>query len=149
MITDSIYSARNAMSITEITGIFNTTDKPITFVNTESKRDYTVIDPLGSISLATKQTDGAWIPWFDPPMWDDFPKRHMRFEVDGKPVLYFWQRQHYIYWCTSMTQQNIPAQFYKMLGIGESRGRRKLIFRYDPDFGYSAFFKDVDDPILK
>jgi hypothetical protein len=68
--------------------------------------------------------------------------------IDDEPVFYMWQRQHYIYWCTALNRDGFPAHSYKMLGIADSRGRRKMVFRYDPDFGYNAFLKDVSEAVL-
>lgn len=144
-VNDGQVAVRNSMPVTEITSIFNTTDKTIRFVNRETARDEREILGQSAVSLRTEQTAGAWVPWYDPPLYADFVRRHMEIIVDDIPVLYIWQRGDYIYWTNRLDSEGRPAKAYKMGGVTHVGGKRTLVVRNDPDTGYSAFLTNVVD----
>lgn len=144
MIHDGVHTVRNAMSITEIVSIFNTTDKDITMINHETGQDNQIIPALSMKQTRTAQTDGIWIPWYDPPRMADFAHRCIEFRVEDRPILFIWQRGYYIYWCSRLNENGLPERTYKIAGVADAVGRRAMVIRYDPDFGYSAFLSHVD-----
>lgn len=140
LVTDGIHAARDAMAVTEVIAIFNTTDHPIYVINREAEHDNREIASYTIQSMHTNQTDGVWIPWYDPPRMPDFSRRRLEIQVDKKGVAHLWQRGDYIYWTNEINERGAPATAFKMPGKSEAVGRRVMIFRYDPDFGYSVFF---------
>lgn len=144
MLHDGVHTVRNAMSITEIVSIFNTIDKDVTLINHEAKHDNQIIPALTMKRTHTAQTDGIWVPWYDPNRTGDFKHHCLEFRSEDQPILYIWQWGHYIYWCSRLNEQGQPERAYKIGGVAEAVGRRSLVIRYDPDFGYSAFLSRVD-----
>ena len=130
---------RNTMAITEITTIFNTTDKIIKFINRETARDAKEILGQSAASMKTDRTSGSWIPWYDPPRFGNFSRRHMEVVIDDIPVIYIWQKGDYIYWTNRLDSEGRPAKAYKMAGVSHIGGKRTLVIRNDPEAGYSAF----------
>lgn len=138
-IQDSKNAVENSMPVTEITSVFNTTDKTIKFVNRETARDTKEVLGQSSLSLKNEQTAGAWIPWYDPPRFDNFASRHLEILIDDIPVIYVWQRGEYIYWTNRLDSEGRPAKAYKMGGVSHVGGARTLVVRNDPEAGFSAF----------
>lgn len=138
-VVDGEKAVRSSMPITEITSIFNTTDKTLRFVNRETARDEREVLGQSAISLKTESTAGAWIPWYDPPRFDPFSTRRMEVQIDGQPVIYLWQRGDYVYWTNRLDSEGRPAKSYRMAGVPHTGGQRTLVVRYDPEAGYSAF----------
>lgn len=136
-------AVRDSMPVTEITSIFNTTDKTIRFVNRETARDEREILGQSAATLKTENTAGAWVPWYDPPRFAEFARRRLEILVDGVPVIYIWQRGDYIYWTNRLDSEGRPAKAYKMQGVTHVGGKRTLVVRNDPDQGYSAFLSNV------
>lgn len=132
-------AVRNTMAITEITTIFNTTDKNVKFVNRETARDTKEILGQSAVGMKTDNTSGAWIPWYDPPRFGNFSRRHMEIVIDEIPVIYIWQKGDYIYWSNRLDSDGRPAKAYKMAGVSHIGGKRTLVIRNDPEAGYSAF----------
>lgn len=132
-------SVRDSMPVTEITTVFNTTDKVVEFTNRETARDHRSILAQTAVSLKTDQTAGAWIPWFDPPLYDGFDRRRIEVVIDGVPVMYIWQRGDFVYWSNRLDSEGKPAKAYKMAGVNHTGGARVLVIRNDPETGYSAF----------
>jgi hypothetical protein len=130
---------RDAMPVTEIITLFNTTDKIIRFINRETPRDTRDILGQSHVSLKTEQAAGAWIPWFDPPRFDDFSRRRVEIVIDDIPVLFIWQRGDFVYWSNRLDAEGRPAKAYKMAGVNHAGGQRTLVVRNDPEAGYSAF----------
>lgn len=130
---------RDSMPVTEIANVFNTTDKIVRFVNRETPRDTRDILALSQVAMKTEQTQGAYIPWFDPPRFDDFSRRRIEIIIDEVPVLYIWQRGDFIYWSNRLDSEGRPAKAYKMAGVNHVGGTRTLVIRNDPEAGYSAF----------
>jgi hypothetical protein len=131
-------AVRNTMAITEITTIFNTTDKNIKFINRETARDTKEILGQSAVGLKTENTSGSWIPWYDPP-------RHMAVVIDEIPVIYIWQKGDYVYWSNRLDEEGRPAKAYKMAGVAHIGGKRTLVIRNDPEAGYSAFLSTSMD----
>ncbi len=127
------------MPVTEIASVFNTTDKVVEFINRETPQDNRRILAQSAVSLKTAQTAGAWIPWFDPPLYDGFDRRHLEVIIDGVPVLYIWQRGDFVYWSNRLDSEGKPAKAYKIGGVNHVGGARVLVIRNDPETGYSAF----------
>jgi hypothetical protein len=138
-------AVRNTMAITEITSIFNTTDKTVKFVNRETARDSKEILGQSAASMRTENTTGAWIPWYDPPRFGDFAKRHIEIIIDEIPVIYVWQKGDYVYWSNRLDGEGRPAKAYKMGGVSHIGGKRTLVIRNDPEAGYSAFLSKSMD----
>jgi hypothetical protein len=132
-------AVRNTMAVTEISTIFNTTDKTVTFHNRETARDSREILGQSSVSMRSENTSGAWVPWYDPPRFADFQRRHMAIEIDGVPVVYIWQKGDYVYWCNRLDSEGRPAKAYRMAGVSHVGGKRTLVVRNDPEVGYSVF----------
>lgn len=141
-VSDGQKAVRSSMPVTEITSIFNTTDKNIRFVNRESARDAKEVLGQSAATLETDSTKGAWIPWYDPPRFADFGARHIEIIVDDIPVIYIWQRGDYVYWTNRLDSEGRPAKSYKMAGVTHVGGQRTLVVRNDPDAGYSAFLSN-------
>lgn len=145
-VTRGVHDGKNAvessMTITEITTIFNTTDKTIKFVNREAARDNRDILGQTAASMKTENTAGVWIPWYDPPRFADFERRRLEVIIDEMPVLYIWQRGEYIYWSNRLDSEGRPAKSYKMGGVAHIGGKRTLVIRNDPEVGYSAFLSN-------
>lgn len=133
---------KKPMAVTEITIIFNTTDKTVKFINRETARDSKEILGQSEISMKTDNTAGAWIPWYDPPRFANFAKRHMVIVIDEIPVMYIWQKGDYVYWTNRLDNEGRPAKAYKMGGVAHIGGRRTLVIRNDPEAGYSAFLTE-------
>lgn len=138
-------AVRNTMAVTEITTIFNTTDKTVKFVNRETARDSKEVLGQSAVSMRTENTSGAWIPWYDPPRFGDFAKRHMEIVIDDIPVVYLWQKGDYIYWSNRLDSEGRPAKAYKMGGVAHVGGKRTLVIRNDPEAGYSVFLSNSTD----
>jgi hypothetical protein len=138
-------AVETSMPVTEITSIFNTTDKTIKFVNRETARDEREILGQSATALKTEQTAGAWVPWYDPPLYGDFSRRHMEILVDDIPVLFVWQKGDYIFWSNRLDSEGRPAKAYKMSGVTHVGGKRTLVVRHDPETGYSVFLTNVMD----
>ena len=138
-IAETPATMRDGMAITEITSIFNTTDKNIRFVNKERARDNKEVLGQSEVSLKTDKTAGAWIPWFDPPRFSDFSKRRMEVIIDEMPVVYIWQKGGFVYWTNRLDLEGNPAKSYKIPGMSHVGGKRRLVVRNDPDEGYSIF----------
>lgn len=133
------------MAVTEITSIFNTTDKNVRFINRESARDSKEILGQSSVKMNTPQTQGAWIPWYDPPRFFDFAIHRLEILIDDIPVMYIWQKGEFVYWSNRLDSQGRPAKMYKMGGVAHVGGRRSLVIRNDPENGYSAFLTEAHD----
>lgn len=138
-------AVRNTMAVTEITTIFNTTDKTVKFTNRETARDSKEVLGQSAVSLRTENTAGAWIPWYDPPRFSDFDRRHLEIIIDEIPVVYVWQRGDYIYWSNRLDSEGRPAKAYKMGGVAHVGGKRTLVIRNDPEAGYSVFLSTSMD----
>lgn len=136
---------RNTMAVTEITTVFNTTDKIIRFVNRETARDSKEVLGQSAAAMRTDNTSGTWIPWYDPPRFSDFDKRHLEIIIDEIPVIYIWQKGDYIYWSNRLDEQGRPAKAYKMGGVAHIGGKRTLVIRNDPEAGYSVFLSNSMD----
>lgn len=136
---------RNTMAVTEITTVFNTTDKIVKFVNRETARDSKEVLGQSAASMRTDNTSGAWIPWYDPPRFSDFSKRHIEIIIDEIPVVYLWQKGDYIYWTNRLDEQGRPSKAYKMGGVAHIGGKRTLVIRNDPEAGYSVFLSNSMD----
>lgn len=132
-------AVRNTMAVTEITTIFNTTDKTVKFINRESARDTKEVLGQNSVSMKTENAAGAWIPWYDPPRFGDFARRHLEIVIDEIPVVYIWQKGDYVYWTNRLDSEGRPAKAYKMGGVSHIGGKRTLVIRNDPEAGYSVF----------
>lgn len=132
-------AVRNTMAVTEITTIFNTTDKQVRFINRETARDNKEILGQDAVSMKTENTKGAWVPWYDPPRFGNFARRHMEVIIDDIPVMYIWQKGDFIYWTNRLDKEGRPAKAYKMAGASHVGGQRTLVIRNDPEAGYSAF----------
>lgn len=132
-------AVRNTLAITEITTIFNTTDKNAKFINRETARDTKEILGQSAVGMKTDNTDGVWIPRCDPSRSGSFSHRHIEIIIDEIPVIYIWQKGDYIYWSNLLDSDGRPAKVYKMAGVSYSGGKRTLVIRNDPDAGYSAF----------
>lgn len=130
---------KQPMAVTEITTIFNTTDKTIKFLNRETARDTKEILGQSEVTMRTENTSGVWVPWYDPPRFANFPKRHLEIVIDEIPVMYIWQKGDYVYWTNRLDSEGRPAKAYKMAGVSHVGGRRTLVIRNDPEAGYSAF----------
>ncbi|MAU09961.1 MAG: hypothetical protein CL607_09090 [Anaerolineaceae bacterium] len=144
-VNDTNIAVRSSMPVTEITSVFNTTDKTLRFVNRETARDEKEVLGQSAVSLKNEQTAGAWIPWYDPPRFGDFAARRLEILVEAVPVIYIWQKGEYVYWTNRLDSAGRPAKAYKMPGITHVGGKRTLVVRYDPDEGYSAFLSNVVD----
>lgn len=144
-VSDGRSAMRSAMPVTEITSIFNTTDKAIKFVNRETARDTKEVLPQSAQEMKTENTAGAWIPWYDPPRFGNFGKRHMEIIIDAIPVLYIWQKGEHIYWTNRLDSEGKPAKAYKMGGVSHVGGKRTLVLRNDPEAGYSAFLTTASE----
>lgn len=138
-------NVRDSMAVTEITSVFNTTDKTIKFVNRESLRDSKEVLGQSAASLRSDKTAGAWVPWYDPPRFADFSLRRMEILVDEVPMIYIWQRGEFIYWTNRLDSQGRPAKSYKIPGVAHVGGKRMLVVRNDPENGYSAFLSESVD----
>jgi hypothetical protein len=138
-------AVRNTMAITEITTIFNTTDKNIKFINRETARDTKEILGQSAVAMKTENTSGSWIPWYDPPRFGDFARRHMAIVIDEIPVIYIWQKGDYVFWSNRLDNEGRPAKAYKMAGVSHIGGKRTLVIRNDPEAGYSAFLSTSMD----
>ncbi|MCU0513120.1 MAG: hypothetical protein MUE40_11180 [Anaerolineae bacterium] len=138
-------AVETSMPVTEITSVFNTTDKTLRFVNRETARDEREILGQSAVTLKTEQTAGAWVPWYDPPIYGDFNRRHLEIIVDDLPVMYIWQKGDYIYWTNRLDSEGRPAKAYKMGGVTHVGGKRTLVVRHDPELGYSAFLTNTVD----
>lgn len=138
-------AVRNTMAVTEVTTIFNTTDKTVKFYNRETARDSKEVLGQSAVSLKSDNTQGAWIPWYDPPRFGDFAKRHMEVVIDDIPVIFLWQKGDYIYWSNRLDEQGRPAKAYKMGGVAHVGGKRTLVIRNDPEAGYSVFLSTSMD----
>ncbi|NJR12652.1 hypothetical protein HC776_01870 [bacterium] len=99
----------------------------------KTARDARDILGQSAISLKTEQTSGAWVPWYDPPRFGDFPRRHLEILVDEIPILYVWQRGDFIYWTNRLDSEGRPAKAYKMGGVTHVGGTRTLVVRHDPN----------------
>jgi len=141
-ISEAPETMRDTMAITEIVTIFNTTDKNVRFVNRETPRDNKEVLGQSEVSLKTEKTNGAWIPWYDPPRFGDFSRRRMEVVIDDVPVVYIWQSGDFVYWCNRLDSEGKPAKSYKVPGSSHVGGKRKLIVRNDPENGYSIFLND-------
>ncbi len=135
----SASAVRDSMPVTEITTVFNTTDKIVKFVNKETPRDSKDILGQSAIVLKSEHTAGAWVPWFDPPLYDGFERRHIAVVIDEVPAVYIWQKGDFVYWTNRLDSTGKPAKAYKMSGITHVGGARTLVIRNDPETGYSAF----------
>ncbi len=144
-VSDGRKAVRSAMPVTEITSIFNTTDKTVKFVNRETARDTHEVLPQSAQTMKTENTSGAWIPWFDPPRFGDFARRHMEIIIDEIPVLYIWQKGDHVYWTNRLDSEGKPAKAYKMGGVSHVGGKRTLVIRNDPEAGYSGFLTTASD----
>lgn len=138
-------AVRNTMAVTEITTIFNTTDKIVNFVNRETARDSKKVLGQSAVAMRTDNTSGAWIPWYDPPRFGDFAKRHMEIIIDDIPVVYLWQKGDHVYWTNRLDSEGRPAKAYKMGGVSHIGGKRTLVIRNDPEAGYSVFLSNSMD----
>jgi hypothetical protein len=138
-------AVETSMPVTEITSIFNTTDKTIRFVNRETARDEREILGQSAVALKSEQTAGAWVPWYDPPLYGDFARRHMEILVEDMPAIYIWQKGDYIYWTNRLDSEGRPAKAYRMTGVTHVGGKRTLVVRHDPELGYSAFLTNTVD----
>jgi hypothetical protein len=134
--------------VTEITSIFNTTDEVVQFVNTETPSDSKKLPAQSVVSLKTAQTAGAWIPWYDPPVYGGFSRRHMKIVVVDLLVAYFWQRGDYIYWCSTLGSDNLPGKAFRVPGIATIGGPRVLVVRYEPESRFGFFFAE-SAPLLQ
>lgn len=132
-------AVRDSMPVTEITAIFNTTDKIVRVMNKETPRDSREVLGQSAVSMKTEKTEGAWIPWFDPPLYDGFDRRHIAITIEDAPVIYIWQRGNFVYWTNKLDSEGKPAKAYKMHGVNYVGGTRTLVVRYDPETTYSAF----------
>lgn len=141
-VSDGQKAVRSSMPVTEITSIFNTTDRTVKFANRESPRDDKEVLGQSAVSLKGETTAGAWIPWYDPPRFGDFARRHLEIIVDEIPVIYIWQKGEYVYWSNRLDSEGRPAKAYKMAGVTHVGGRRTLVIRNDPEAGYSAFLSN-------
>lgn len=130
------------MTITEITSIFNTTDEVVQFVNTETPSDSKKVPPQSAVSLQTAQTSGAYVPWYDPPVFGGFSRRHMKIVVVDLLLAYLWQRGDYIYYCTALGSDNLPGKAFRVPGIATIGGPRVLVVRYEPERQYGFFFAE-------
>jgi hypothetical protein len=130
------------MTITEITSIFNTTDDIVQFVNTETPSDSKKLPAQSVVSMKTAQTSGAFIPWYDPPIFGGFSRRHMKIVVVDLLLAYLWQRGDYIYYCTSLDSDNLPGKAFRVPGIATIGGPRVLVVRYEPERQYGFFFAE-------
>jgi hypothetical protein len=128
--------------VTEITSIFNTTDEVVQFVNTETPSDSKKIPPQSAVSLKTEQTAGSWIPWYDPPVFGGFSRRHMKIVVVDLLVAYLWQRGDYVYWCNTLGSDNLPGKAYRVPGIATIGAGRVLVVRYEPESKYGFFLAE-------
>lgn len=132
------------MTVTEITTVLNATDEIVEFMNTESPRDNRQIPAQSAVSLQTPETPGAWIPWYDPPIFGGFSRRHMKIHVGGALIGYFWQRADYIYWCGSLGSDSLPpSRLSKAPGVAHIGGSRMLVIRYDPEHQYGFFLAET------
>jgi hypothetical protein len=138
-VSDGKVALESSMPVTEITTIFNTTDKTVKFINRETARDSRDILAQTAVSLKVDTADGAWVPWYDPPRFGDWDNRHLAIIIDDVPVLYLWQKGDYIYWSNRLNSEGRPAKSYKMGGVAHVGGKRTLVIRNDPDAGYSCF----------
>lgn len=145
-VQDGKIALESSMPVTEITTIFNTTDKTVKFVNRESARDNRDILGQTAVNMKTDTTEGSWIPWYDPPRFGDWDNRHIAIVIDDIPVLYIWQRGDYTYWSNRLDAEGRPAKSYKMGGVAHAGGKRTLVIRNDPDAGYSAFLSTSLEP---
>ena len=136
-------AVETSMPVTEVTSIFNTTDQTIKFINRETARDAREILGQSAITLKSEATSGAWVPWYDPPRFGNFPARHMEILVDDIPVIYIWQRGDFIYWTNRLDSEGRPAKAYKMGGVTHVGGKRTLVVRHDPELGFSAFLTNT------
>jgi hypothetical protein len=141
-VQDGKTAMESTVTITEITTVFNTTDKTLKFINRETPRDNRDILGQTSVGMKTENTAGAWIPWFDPPRFGGFERRRIEIVIDEIPVLYIWQRGDYIYWSNRLDSEGNPAKAYKMAGVSHIGGKRTLVIRNDPEVGYSAFLSN-------
>jgi hypothetical protein len=144
-VNDGTGAVRDSMPVTEITSIFNTTDRTIKFVNREQPRDNREILGQTQVGMKTDRTAGSWVPWYEPPRFGDFANRHIEIQVDGMPVIYVWQRGNYIYWTNRLDSEGRPAKAYKIAGVDHVGGTRTLVVRNDPDNGFSAFLSNTID----
>jgi len=142
-------AVRNTMAITEITTIFNTTDKTVRFINRETARDTKEVLGQTAGNMKPDNTSGVWIPWFDPPRFGDFSRRHLEIMIDEIPVVYIWQKGDYIYWTNRLDAEGRPAKAYKMAGVSHVGGKRTLVIRNDPEAGYSVFLSTGVDGNIK
>lgn len=138
-------AVRSSMAVTEITSVFNTTDKTLRFVNRETARDTREILGQSAISLKTDTAGGAWIPWYDPPRFGPFATRRLEIVVDDIPVMYIWQKGEHVYWSNRLDSEGRPAKAYVMAGVSHVGGKRTLVVRNDPETGYSAFLTNSVD----
>jgi hypothetical protein len=130
------------MTVTEITAIFNTTDEVVQFINTETPSDSKKVPPQSAVSLKTAETAGAYVPWYDPPIFGGFSRRHMRILVVDLLLAYFWQRGDYIYYCTALGSDNLPGKAFRVPGIATIGSPRVLVVRYEPERQYGFFFAE-------
>lgn len=144
-VNDGQKAVRSSMPVTEITTIFNTTDKTLRFVNRETARDAREVLGQSAISLKSDTTAGAWVPWYDPPRFGNFDARRLEIIVDDIPVLYIWQKGEYVYWSNRLDSEGRPAKAYKMAGVAHVGGKRTLVVRNDPETGYSAFLTEMKE----
>ena len=130
------------MIVTEITSIFNTTDEIVQFVNTETPSDSKKLPAQSVVSMKTAQTSGAFIPWYDPPVFGGFSRRHMKIVVVDLLVAYLWQRGDYIYYCSALGSDNLPGKSFRVPGIATIGSPRVLVVRYEPEHQYGFFLAE-------
>lgn len=146
-IAESPETVRKSMAVTEITSVFNTTDETIKFVNRETPRDSREILGQSAVSLKTDKTAGAWIPWYDPPRFPDFARRHMEVQLDGEVLLYIWQRGEQVCWTNQLNSAGRPINPAVVAGAAHVGGQRTLVVRNAPDGGISVFLsQSVHEP---
>jgi len=129
--------------VTEIVAIFNTTDEVVQFVNTETPSDSKKIPAQSVVSMQTAQTSGAFIPWYDPPVFGGWSRRHMKIMVVDLLVAYLFQRGDYVYWCNTLGSDNLPGKVFRVPGVATIGSSRVLVVRYEPEKKYGFFLAEA------
>jgi hypothetical protein len=139
---EKVHRQESAMTVTEIASVFNTTDEVVQFMNMETPSDSKKVPAQSVMSLQTAQTAGAYIPWYDPPVFGGWSRRHMKVVIEDTTIAYFFQRGDFIYWCNTLGNDNLPGRFYKVPGVSTIGGKRVLVVRYDREQKHGFFLAE-------
>ena len=132
------------INTTEVTHIFNATDQSIEFISKEAQWDNRTVLPQGEVSMKTSNTEGAYVPWYAPPQFADFSRRHWEIRVDDEPLMYIWQQNENVYYTHRLDSRGRPSKAYLVDGANHRGGKRRMVIRYNSEGQLKVLFLEKD-----